>query len=218
MKKSVLICAVFLVSCSTAYQGLETANESGVTFIANRSEVRVEAKNSMLLDDSLSFEATQKVLKAIESNLVVGANTIIDCSEDESLHNDINNFLSIAASTARKNLTQLRVPASILDVAGQSPDRFAVVVWHDGFTKEKGIYGKQLAAGIGLAVLTTIATAGMATSYMIPLKANSRMTLLVIDKQTGQVAGFRFVDQEAEPLKENVITRELETGLEKIFR
>jgi len=211
--------ALISVSCATAYQGIESAIASGVTFVANTSEVSVLGKNNaVFLDDSLSYEATQRVKKAIESNLIVGVNSIIDCSEDVAMHAEISRVLSIASATPRRHLSEIVIDGPVYDLLKQSQDRFAVVVWHDGFTREKGSYGKQMALGLGLAVLTTIATAGAATGYFVPEKANSRVSVMVVDTQTGQIAAFRIMAEEAEPLKDNVILRELESDLRRIFR
>lgn len=212
--------AATLVSCATAYSGIETAAESGVTFITTWSEINVLGKrNEAFYDDSLSFEATQLVKKVIASNLVVNANAIVESMDEENLQNSISQMFMRAAATSRGNLTDLRVPADVLQFARRSsPDRFAVFVWHDGFTREKGGFGREMALAAGLAVASAVLSGGYGYSSYIPTKADSRLSLLVLDTQAGRIADFRVRDEEAEPLRENVITRELETALKRIFR
>ena len=90
---------------------------------------------------------------------------------------------------------------------------FAIGVLEVGFARAKGNYGRQIAKGVGIGILT------LGFYVPVPIKSASTMICLIVDRKNNNVAFYRKNNgQELNPTEKTVIERQLKGILDPYFR
>jgi hypothetical protein len=170
----------------------------------------IKKGNRSQLDDSISFISKQLVLKVIESYKgqvpLTGEIILSDTAINHSLEKEYE--LLILTADRTKNITNLKITPTLDKILEANGTRFGLLIVTTGFTRAKGNYGKQVAKGAALGILT------LGMYYQVPVKAYSTIYAMIVDSQEDNIAFFRksFL-QDMEPLDESVLTKQFK----KIF-
>ena len=115
-------------------------------------------------------------------------------------------------SEKNKSVENLSIPPTIDSLLTASGKRFGLVTVVTGFTREKGNYGKQVAKGLGMGILT------MGMYYQTPIKSNSTVYAIIIDNKEKNVAFYRkSVLAEKEPTERSVLIKQINSLFETYF-
>ncbi len=206
---------VILSSCTTSKPLTSTILPSEVTDL-NILEpfsyiTMIKKGNRGELDDSLSASSKNLIIKVLEdfSGRIPITGTII--LQDSSVRSNLENEYESLITTADRNriISNLKITPTIDKILETNNVRFGLITVATGLTRVKGNYGKQVAKGVGLAILTL----GMYTET--PVKSYSTVYAMIVDSKDNNVAFFRSSYlQDKEPLDEAV----LKNQFERIFK
>jgi hypothetical protein len=170
----------------------------------------IKKGNRGQLDDSISFISKQLILKVLENYKgqipLTGEIILSDTAISNSLKKEYELLILTADKT--KNITNLKITPTIDKILEANDTRFGLVIINTGFTRKKGNYGKEIAKGAALGILT------LGMYYQTPIKAYSTIYAMIVDSKEDNVAFFRksFL-QDMEPLDESVLKKQFK----KIF-
>jgi len=166
---------------------------------------KITKGNRGQLNDSVSFISKQLIIKVLENFKgqipLTGQIILSDSAVNSNLEKEIE---SLCLSAERlNNISNLRITPTIDKILEANGVRFGLITLGTGFTRIKGNYGKEVAKGAVLGILT------LGMYYQTPVKANSTIYALIVDSKENNISFFRksFL-QDNEPLDENVLTRQ----------
>jgi len=166
---------------------------------------KITKGNRGQLNDSVSFISKQLIIKVLENFKgqipLTGQIILSDSAVNSNLEKEIE---SLCLSAERlNNISNLRITPTIDKILEANGVRFGLITVGTGFTRIKGNYGKEVAKGAVLGILT------LGMYYQTPVKANSTIYALIVDSKENNISFFRksFL-QDNEPLDENVLTRQ----------
>ena len=126
--------------------------------------------------------------------------------------------LDILAQVATKQQIRNMPVLPLLDeMLTDSGRRYGLMVVQTGFSRRKGNYAGQVAKGIGLGILTAIATGGMVSVYGAPSKANSTLHAFIVDAESDSIVFYNRVETEAEPCDPEVLAKQVDKLFRKVF-
>jgi len=174
----------------------------------------IKKGNRGQLDDSISFIANQVIYNVLKNNSgqlpLTGDIILPDTAIKNSLEKEYE-FLILSADRT-KNITNLKITPTIDKVLEANDTRFGLLIINTGFTRIKGNYGKEVAKGALLGVLT------LGMYYQTPIKAYSTIYAMIVDSKEDNVAFFRkSYLQDQEPLDESVLTKQIKKIFEGYF-
>lgn len=166
----------------------------------------IEKANQAKYNDTLSTRSKELFSNVLNSFGVLipltGEIKVNETLTQQRLAREIE-ALCVAADE-QKSLANLRLTPrldSVLEVNGK---RFGLITITTGFTRKRGNYGKQIAKGIGLGVLTL----GMV--YTAPVKSYSIVYAMIVDSEDDNVAFFRkSILADKDPLDESVLKKQV---------
>jgi hypothetical protein len=170
----------------------------------------IKKGNRSQLDDSISSMSKQlvsKVLKNYKGQLPLTGEIILsDTATTNSLEKECE--LLIQTADRMKNISNLKITPNLDKILEANETRFGLLIISTGFTRAKGNYGKQVAKGAALGILT------LGMYYQVPVKAYSTIYAMIVDSKENNIAFFRkcFL-QDMEPLDEAGLTKQIK----KIF-
>lgn len=125
----------------------------------------------------------------------------------------INRYLwnVIVEMEQKKKINGIVLSDSILNFMEQKNIQYALVTFNSGFSREKGNLNKQVAKGIGVGLLTL----GMAMP--VPVKANTQTICYIIDRKNRNIAFYKKVSEELEPLKFKNLQSQYRSLLDSYF-
>jgi len=175
---------------------------------------KIEKGNKGKLNDSLSLISKQllyKVLDNLKGQIPLeGEITLSDTSVQRSLEKEIES-LCLSADRS-KNLINLKITPTIDRILEANETRFGLITVSTGFTRIKGNYGKEIAKGVALGILT------LGMYVQTPVKAYSTIYAMIVDSKANNVSFYQksFV-QDKEPLDESVLTKQLQNIFKDYF-
>lgn len=164
----------------------------------------LDKKGNSSYDDSLSAECARLITEALgRSPLPTGSFVDIDFdSTGAACREAVASFRNIQPKKAGETPVPHALD-SLLEVNGK---RYGIFVLAEGFTRDRGNYGKAVAMGLGLALVTTVATMGMATAYSVPYKSATQVWMTVVDSENDKIVFYNSQSREdSEPAKEKHI-------------
>ncbi len=170
----------------------------------------IKKGNRGQIDDSTSLISKQHVFKVLgELNSLLpltGEIVLSDTAINHSLEKEYE--LLILTADRTKNITNLKITPTLDKILEANQTRFGLMIISTGFTRMKGNYGKQVAKGAALGVLT------LGMYYQTPIKSYSTIYAMIVDSKENNITFFRksFL-QDREPLDESVMTKQFK----KIF-
>lgn len=174
----------------------------------------IETGNKAALNDSLSLESKQLVIKTINTFRgklpVTGELFVADSVVNRKLAKEIE-FLCVVADRQKK-ISNLKVTPTIDSLLRSKGKRFGLLTVLSGFTRTKQNYSKQIIKGAAVSVLTL----GMV--YLEPVKANSTIYTMIIDVELNNIAFFKKVSrQDKDPLDGNILRKQITEAFNGYF-
>ena len=211
INKLIIVASIFLLvaSCTTTRlftSGVKPAEIQDLQKFETISYISLIQKGNMgKLNDSVSA-----VSKAIFDEALSSFGNKIPVSGEintgnpnlrKRLQKEIESL--ILSADKHKKIETLKLTPVIDSLLEANGKRFGLLTVTSGFTREKGNYGKQVAKGAAVGLLTL----GMA--YQTPIKANSTVYAMIVDAQENNIAFYKKSFVEADPLTKEVLTKQL---------
>jgi hypothetical protein len=178
------------------------------------SNISSISKNNMpefnqALSDSFQVAFTSKISNYIPTELRQEELPISDLAVKQSINNELFNLISFVEK--KRNIKNIQVSHKLIEYFSSIKSEYVLVGFSSGFTREKGNYGKQVAKGLGVGLLTL----GMVVP--VPYKANLTNIIFILDVKNSNIAFYRRATGEIEPLKEVNIERRIKFILDSYF-
>jgi len=213
--KVILILSCFILTSCTATKPLTSdvkpTEVTDLKLLEPFSYISMIKKgNKGQLDDSISSISKQLVFKVLENYKgqlpITGEIVLSDTAIVNSLEKEYELLMVTADRT--KYITNIKITPTLDKILEANETRFGLLIISTGFTRTKGNYGKQIAKGALMGILT------LGMYYQTPVKAYSTIYAMIVDSKEDNVAFFRksFL-QDMEPLDESVLTKQFK----KIF-
>jgi hypothetical protein len=174
----------------------------------------IKKGNRGQIDDSISFISNQLVFNVLENYKgqlpLTGEIILSDTAIKNSLEKEYELLMLTADRT--KNITNLKITPTIDKILEANDTRFGLIIINTGFTRSKGNYGKEIAKGAALGILT------LGMYYQTPVKAYSTIYAMIVDSKDDNIAFFKksFL-QDKEPLDESVLMKQFKKIFEGYF-
>lgn len=207
---------LLMVGCTTSQMIVSDISPTTIQqldYFAPYAEISViEKKNQATANREFSVLTENLIDSILQTKKGYKVNDRIVAKDDAT-----NNLLKkevitlINASYQKKALKTMPLPTTIKQLMDNSNSDFALAVFSSGFTRNKGNYGKQIAKGIGVGILT------LGLFAPTPVKSNSTIHFLICDKKNNNVALYRRSFLEKEPLSNEVINQQIDKVLKEYF-
>jgi len=170
--------------------------------------------NKGALDDSISAISKQlntDVLKGMAGQIPITGNIILsDSAINKKLENEYEKL--ILTADRKSSIADLAITPTLDQILEANETRFGMIVVASGFTRVKGNYGKEIAKGAALGILT------LGMYYQTPIKAYSTIYVMIVDSRDNNVAFFRkSYLQDREPIDESVLVKQYNKIFEGYF-
>ncbi|HPH01064.1 MAG TPA: hypothetical protein PK502_09360 [Tenuifilaceae bacterium] len=174
----------------------------------------IKKGNRGQLDDSISSISKQlniNVLKSFNGQIpITGDIILIDSTINKDLEKECENL--ILTAERNKSISNLKITPTLDKILEANDTRFGLIIICTGFTRLKGNYGKEIAKGAALGILT------LGMYYQIPVKAYSTIYAMIVDSKEDNVAFYRkSFKQDLEPLDQEVLTNQYKKIFEGYF-
>ncbi len=228
MKKILVFLSVLLsVSCSSTRYLAENVPDAEI-FEAGRFEAisrisLIEKGNRAAHNDSLSQEFGGRLddIIALRAPFAMPPEKMVfaDTAEMRSMAEDLTVLAGIAeramASGSKKERAKPIYTTHLIDSLLEAHGvKRAILTLHTGFTRTGANMAGQVAKGMGLGVVTAVATMGMVSVYTVPVKANSTICIFVVDGERKQLVFYDKSFLQGEPGKEKTLVKQVD----KIFQ
>lgn len=167
----------------------------------------IEKGNKAVLSDSLSAISQFKVdslLNAKKATLRLSGKIVV---HNDTLTQKMEKELAylIRLISQRKKLEGIPLTPTIDSILKSSNQRFALATIATGFGRRKGNYGRQVAKGAAIGILTLGSMA-----VPTPVKSNLTLYAFIFDVQKNEIAYYkRSLPVEKEPTDEKAIEKQL---------
>ena len=186
----IILCCILLSSCTATKLLTSNVQSSEVTdlkLLEPYSYISMIKKgNRGQLDDSISAVSKQmniNVIKGFNGQIpITGDIFLTDSAINKTLEEEYENL--ILTADRNKNITNLRITPTLDKVLEANNTRFGLIVICTGFTRIKGNYGKEIAKGAALGILT------LGMYYQTPVKAYSTIYAMIVDSKEDNVAFY----------------------------
>lgn len=206
---------VLTASCSvTKYAAdVPAAEVYPIALIEPLSYIEVMQKDhQMYVDDTLSAESSRLLAGILQEHLPIDC--VIPVEYDGEMAAEVNVLPGIES----RILFSATIPVKTRQLILDSGHRYGAIIFANGFTRERGSYASDMAKGVILGIATAILTMGAVTSYGIPTKSISQLSLMIVDAEADRVIYYnRTKPQELEPLNEKNLRSQIR-GILKGFK
>lgn len=212
------LCILGLTSCGLSrYVSKEdVANINDVALVSPFSEIYfLDGKGQEVFDESLSMVCAQLMDSAARSILPVSY--VIGPEGDafpEGFMQEVYEILHIDA----RNAGNLPMPRNIDMLLEENGCRYGVVLFAHGFDRDAKNYAKGIAAGVLMAAFTTVLTAGMFTTYMLPFRSKLETWIAVFDSVEDKIIFYNHIEEEASPTRWNHVERQLKRLTKRLIK
>jgi hypothetical protein len=159
---------------------------------------------------NVSKAILDETLSSFEDKIPLSGNIKAD---NPGLQKKVRNEIETLILTAdkQKQVDGLKLTPAIDSLLELNGKRFGLLTVTSGFTREKGNYGKQVAKGAAMGILTL----GMV--YQTPIKSNSTIYAMIVDAKDNSVVFYRKSMVEGEPLNKDVLSKQINKLFEGYF-
>jgi hypothetical protein len=218
LRLTVLFLTVLLfASCSTTKfltSGVNPAEIRDLQKFETISYMSLIEKGSMSKQNdsvsNVSKAILDETLSSFEDKIPLSGNIKAD---NPGLQKKVRNEIETLILTAdkQKQVDGLKLTPAIDSLLELNGKRFGLLTVTSGFTREKGNYGKQVAKGAAMGILTL----GMV--YQTPIKSNSTIYAMIVDAKDNSVVFYRKSMVEGEPLNKDVLSKQINKLFEGYF-
>lgn len=200
---------LFLTSCGTNRQLTSNRKPSEINKLAiinplARIDV-IEKGNSGEYSKTESEKVAADILDILDKNLpnTVQKNRIkIDSSDLLALQKEM--FALVVSVEQKQKINDVFLSEKMLLLMGKYEQDYVLGVFEQGFTRVKGNYGKQIAKGIGIGILT------LGLVIPTPVKSSSTLICFIADRKNKNIAFYRKdVGSESNPTDKKVLSRQI---------
>lgn len=173
----------------------------------------IEKGNQQKFSQSYSDSAFYLRYSSFKSTMPQTVNiSAMEFSDEAEKNKMLKSFFDLINTVERKRkIKGVVLNDTITDFLQQRKTKYAIITFNTGFTREQGNYGKELAKGVGIGILTL----GMYAP--IAIKANSTVICCVLDTKNRNIAFYRRKTAELEPLKPKNIERQIKALMDSFF-
>jgi hypothetical protein len=213
-----ILCCIILSSCTATKlltSNVQPAEVTNLKLLEPCSYISMIKKgNRGQVDDSISSISKQlniNVLKNFNEQLPITGDIILsDSAINKTLEKEYETL--ILTADRNKNITNLKITPTLDKILEANETRFGLIVICTGFTRVKGNYGKEIAKGAALGILT------LGMYYQTPIKAYSTVYAMIVDSKEDNVAFYRkSFKQDLEPIDQSVLTSQYNKIFEGYF-
>ena len=205
MKKLHLLALLGLVlafsSCGTArfFSGFsgDSARQGMILLGPSSLHYYVDEKNQASLNDSLTFE-TQELLASLVSDMDLPLTRRVQL--DSAQHVEAAFFMDYLKDQPKMKQGSSPIPTALDELLEAEGERYGLLLYSVGMTRDKKGYRKSLAKGAALGIVTAILTLGTFTTYSVPSIAFSGIYAAVLDSETNRIVFYNFNEAEQNPL------------------
>lgn len=206
----------FAASCGTTRMltsGVTANQVDEVLFLRPLTIISlIEKGNRGTYDSVLSVMSEQNVTASLKEHIPERVRLVeqeFDPVMQYSIDSEIHRL--IVQVENRQSIRNIRIPPLLDSLMSENETRYALCVFQDGFSRTKSNYGKQVAQGIMVGILT------LGHTYYTPIKAYSTLICCIVDRQNQNIAFYRRKVREAEPTDPQVIESQIEHILDPYF-
>lgn len=176
----------------------------------------VQEGNKSVYNDSLSLESVNLILSTIgKYSFSLDTLNLLNIGEGlkrANFEKEVEGLFVKAQKSKSKDFSGIELSAAIDSILSNQDKRYVLFTLSSGFTRLKGNYGKQIAKGVGLGILT------MGMYYQVPFKGNSMVASIMLDKETKKIVFYKkSYLQDQEPLKPKVLEKQIKHILKDIL-
>ncbi len=210
--------SLLINSCTTTRMLTSNVNPSEITDLKLMEPFSyismIKKGNRGQLDDSISYISKNLIIKTLESYVdqmpLTGKIILSDTTINNTLEKDFETLILTADRT--NNISNLKITPTIDKILEANETRFGLLIVSTGFTRVKGNYGKEVAKGAALGILT------LGMYYQTPVKAYSTIYAMLVDSKEDNIAFYKkSYMQDKEPLDEIVLTKQIKKIFEGYF-
>ncbi len=140
-----------------------------------------------------------------------------DSVSTRSLFNEMIEIVKTVEALKRRTVTVALTP-SMAYILEKHNCRYAMGTLVFGFTGLKGNFGKQVAKGVGVGILTGILTLGTVVVVPVPNKAYATIYSFALDKEKNEVVFYKRVHGDGvEPTKPEQLQKEIVNSFAPYF-
>ncbi len=215
---SALHILVSLSSCGTTQQLVSERRPSEIKEITVVKPITnieiIESGNRGTYSKMETDNATANIFDALGRTIPTDIkiqNLKMDTTDKVAFQRELH--LLVDYVEGQQQIKGITLSPKMLAIMDKYSQDFAIGVLEFGFARAKGNYGKQIAKGVGIGILT------LGFYAPIPIKAASTMICLIVDRKNNNVAFYRKNNgQELNPTEKTVIERQLKGLLEPYFK
>jgi len=205
-----LVGSITLVSCASNKMLTSAVTAREITDLQQFETIAdislIEKANKEKYNDTLSTKSKELLASVLNSFAdripLTGEISVRDPLINKRLAREIEH-LRVSAEV-QKSLSSIRLTPRLDSLLEVNQKRFGLITVTKGFTRKRGNYGKQIANGIGLGILTL----GMV--YTTPVKSYSVVYAMIVDAENNNIAFFnKSFFPEGEPLDEVVLKQQV---------
>lgn len=214
----VISLVIFLTSCGTTKQltsDLKPKEINKILILKPFARIDLIGKdNKSEYSQENSEQVMSSILESVEKHIparIVRQKLEIDSLEQYAVYKEIYNLaMTVEQNTKIKGIT---LNDKMIELLEKNNHNYAIGVLNFGFSRSKGNYGKEVAKGIGVGILTL----GLYTP--VPIKSYSTIICFIIDKKNRNIAFYRKnLGQERDPTKKEVIDSQIGDMLNQYFQ
>lgn len=204
-------CSNHIIVSSTRPSQIEN-----LTVVQAQSEVYLIKKgngNKSEYSPELSKKAEQVLMYSLENHLSYHhkINRLqLDSATTELINFQLNQMASMINS--RKKGEIIEIPPSVDSVMTVRNIDYAAFATHNGFSREHGNYGLQVAKGVLLGIVT------LGTFYYVPIKAMSNINVYIIDGNNKSIVYYNHhYLSDGEPCNEKMVRNQVDKAFKKFY-
>lgn len=215
----ILAAVATIYSCASMryVSDVEAAQARPMTLIKPLSHMEYIQSNGDIVNDIPSSDEASQLLASLVQVHFPEISSVID-THDVKDEEGINYCLRALAGVNVKSLKSSTLPDSIKDLIMDDGGRYGVLVYSEGFTRDKNNYRKAVVGNVLLGIVTAIISFGAVSMYGVPILHESNVYLMVVDAKEDRVIYYdKSTPQEANPLDSKSVSRQLK-AIRKHFK
>ncbi len=207
---------VIFSSCSTThfYTGF-TPNDAmdGMMLLGPCSvQYYIDQQNKEAYDDSLSL-ASEALINSLVEDIGLPISRRVQLTSEQT--EETIAFMNFIMAQKQELRGDYLTPALLDDLLEAKGERYGLLIYANGMTRDNKGYAKDVANGIIMGLATAVMTMGTMSVYGNPVKFSSNIYAAILDSETDHIVFYNLSNpKESHPLKSNSVRRQLE----KIFK
>ena len=204
--------ALALYSCGTTryYGGFKPASASeGMVLLGPVSEIHfIDGNNHSFYDDSLSIVSEEMIMSILQGmyQLPIDHTVPLDTVQRER----VALFSHALLNESESGRGALPIPVVLDNLLEDEGSRYGIMVFANGFVRDKKGIRKDAAKGVGLAIMSAVLTLGNAVYISTPITCLSSVSVAILDSKTNSVVFYDIeTGEDKDPTNRSDVRRQL---------